>query len=83
MTEQESRALNVGDRVCWNGEEREAGIILATDKETVSVEWQDGDCGIFYRTGKRIANLQRLPLPVNSRRTGDPLDAQGDEYEPT
>jgi hypothetical protein len=42
MTDEQSRALKVGDRVCFNGEQADSGTVKATNGKYVTIKWQDG-----------------------------------------
>jgi hypothetical protein len=42
MTSKQSRALKVGDRVCWNGEQADSGTITAIEHRFVVIKWRDG-----------------------------------------
>jgi hypothetical protein len=42
MTGSQSRALKVGDRVCWNGERSDSGTVIAIEHRFVIIEWRDG-----------------------------------------
>jgi hypothetical protein len=42
MTGEQSRALKVGERVCWNGEQADSGIVTAIEHRFVVIKWRDG-----------------------------------------
>jgi small-conductance mechanosensitive channel len=42
MTGKQSRALKVGDRVCFNGDESDRGTVKATNAKYVTIKWRDG-----------------------------------------
>jgi hypothetical protein len=42
MTAEQSRALKVGDRVCWNGDRADSGTVTAIEHRFVIIEWWDG-----------------------------------------
>ena len=37
-----SKLLKVGDRVCFNGEQSDRGVITATQARYVTIKWDDG-----------------------------------------
>jgi hypothetical protein len=42
MTSEQSRALKVSDRVCWNGEQADSGTVTAIEHRFVVINWRDG-----------------------------------------
>jgi hypothetical protein len=42
MTGEQSRALKVGDRVCFNGEQADSGTVTAIEHRFVIIKWRDG-----------------------------------------
>ena len=42
MTGSQSKALKVGDRVCWNISTTDLGTIVGTAWNEVSIDWDDG-----------------------------------------
>jgi hypothetical protein len=42
MTGDQSRALKVGDRVCFNGEQADSGTVTAIEHRFVIIKWRDG-----------------------------------------
>jgi hypothetical protein len=43
MTGEESRKLNVGDRVSWRGDVTNRGTIKGKSWSGVTIDWDDGD----------------------------------------
>ena len=43
MTGDESRKLEVGDRVRWKGDATNQGTVRATSWSGVTIDWDDGD----------------------------------------
>jgi hypothetical protein len=43
MTGEESRKLELGDRVCWQGDAKNQGAIKAKSWSGVTIDWDDGD----------------------------------------
>ena len=48
MTPDESRALNVGDRVYWLDDKRDQGTVIERDWSGLSIKWDRGASPIFY-----------------------------------
>jgi hypothetical protein len=42
MTGDQSRALRVGDRVCWGVTTTDLGTVVGTTWSGVTIEWDDG-----------------------------------------
>lgn len=45
MTEQQSKRLNIGDRVIWNGDPHDAGTVVDCGYAAVVVTWDNGQTG--------------------------------------
>jgi hypothetical protein len=59
MTGDESRQLNVGDRICWNADRTDHGTIIEKNWAGVTIEWDN-------RSGQAIlhndmAHVERMP----------------------
>jgi hypothetical protein len=42
MTGNQSRLLQVGDRVCWEGSATDVGTVIGTAWSGVTIDWDDG-----------------------------------------
>ena len=42
MTGEQSRLLNVGDRVCWEASATDLGTVVGTAWSGVTIDWDDG-----------------------------------------
>ena len=42
MTGDQSRFLNIGDRVFWNADKNDKGTVTATHARYVTINWDDG-----------------------------------------
>ena len=43
MTGEQSRLLNVGDRVCWGESTTDCGTVVKTSWSDVTINWDNGD----------------------------------------
>ena len=41
MTGEQSRLLNVGDRVCWKADKNDQGIVTETNWAGVTIKWDN------------------------------------------
>jgi hypothetical protein len=41
MTGEESRALTIGDRVCWQSDNADRGIVAETNWAGISIKWDN------------------------------------------
>jgi hypothetical protein len=48
MTPDESRNLNVGQRVAWHDRSTDKGTVIATDWSGVKIAWDDGKEQFFH-----------------------------------
>jgi hypothetical protein len=42
MTDEQSRLLKVGNRVCFNGDQTDRGKVIATQARYITIKWEDG-----------------------------------------
>jgi hypothetical protein len=59
MTGDQSRALKVGDRVCWGVTITDLGTVVATSWSEVSITWDDGEAGSVSHND--MAKVERVP----------------------
>jgi hypothetical protein len=57
MTGNQSRALKVGDRVCWGGTTTDLGTVTGTSWSEVIIVWDDGDSSSMSHND--MANVER------------------------
>jgi hypothetical protein len=62
VTGDDSRQLNVGDRVCWNADSKDRGTIIETNWASVTIKWDN-------RTEQAIphnnmAHVERVPTKL-------------------
>ena len=58
----ESRQLNVGDRVSWNADPKDQGAITETNWAGVSVRWDNrSEQAILYND---MARVERMPTKL-------------------
>jgi hypothetical protein len=62
MTGDQSRALSVGDRVCWNTDQNDQGTVTEKNWAGVTVKWDNrGDQAILHND---MAQVERVPTKV-------------------
>jgi hypothetical protein len=59
MTGNQSRALIVGDRVCWGDTTTDLGTITGTSWSEVIIVWDDGDSSSMSHND--MAQVERVP----------------------
>jgi hypothetical protein len=59
MTGDQSRALKVGDRVCWGVTITDLGTVVATSWSEVTITWDDGEAGSVSHND--MAKVERVP----------------------
>jgi hypothetical protein len=60
MTGDQSRLLNVGDRVCWNGDRNDQGTVTEKNWAGVTVRWDNrGEQSILHND---MAQVDRVPV---------------------
>jgi hypothetical protein len=62
MTGDQSRLLNVGDRVCWGATTTDQGTVIATAWSGVTISWDDGETNTVRHND--MAQVQRVPVKV-------------------
>jgi hypothetical protein len=50
MLTEESKALELGQPVSWNGSRKHTGIVLSVDWSGVEIDWSDGKCEYRHHT---------------------------------
>jgi hypothetical protein len=63
MTNEQSRKLKPGTRVCYNGDLADLGTVKATKTRYVTVKWDDG-----HRSFTGHKNMTRVDLVLKRRR---------------
>jgi hypothetical protein len=59
MTGEQSRALKVGDRVCWDDSLSDRGKVIAVSWSAVTIEWEDGLTASIEHND--MGRIQRAP----------------------
>jgi hypothetical protein len=62
MTPQESRNLNIGDRVYWQNEATDQGEIVGRDWSGVQINWDHGKTTYYYHND--MSEMTLLPTVV-------------------
>lgn len=62
MTAEQSRNLNVGQRVSWRGDDQDRGIVVERDWSGVRINWDNGKTSFYHH------NDMRDVAPVISRK---------------
>ena len=60
MTGEQSRLLNVGDRVCWEASATDLGTVAGTAWGGVTVDWDDGHSNSVRHND--MAQVERVPV---------------------
>jgi hypothetical protein len=60
MTGDQSRLLNVGDRVCWGTTTTDQGTVIATSWSEVTISWDDGEASSVSHND--MAKVERAPV---------------------
>ena len=53
MTLEESRNLNIGDRVCWQNDTKDRGEIVERDWSGVRIKWESGKTTYYHHNDMR------------------------------
>ena len=62
MTGDQSRLLNVGDRVCWNADRNDQGTVTEKNWAGVTVKWDNrSEQSILHND---MAQVERVPAKV-------------------
>jgi hypothetical protein len=60
MTNEQSRKLSVGARVCFNGDQADIGSVTAVQARYVTIKWNDGHQSFTgHGEMKRVALVKR------------------------
>jgi hypothetical protein len=62
MTGEQSRFLEVGDRVCWKASATDQGTVVGTSWSGVTINWDDGEASSVSHND--MANIERVPVKV-------------------
>jgi hypothetical protein len=61
MTDEQSRALKVGDRVCWQKDEADQGVVTEANWAGVTIKWNDrGEQTILHNDMAQIERVVNL-----------------------
>jgi hypothetical protein len=60
MTGDQSRALKVGDRVCWGTKTTDLGTVIGTSWSEVTIDWDNGESNSVSHND--MAQVQRVPM---------------------
>jgi hypothetical protein len=63
MTGNESRALRVGDRVCWGETKTDLGTVVGTAWNGVTIDWDDGHTTSIQHND--MAQVGPVPTKIN------------------
>ncbi len=53
MTAEQSRNLNVGQRVSWLGNDQDRGIVVERDWSGVKINWDNGKTSFYHHNDMR------------------------------
>jgi hypothetical protein len=59
MTPEQSKKLKVGDRVCFNGDKKDGGKVIATNANYVTIKWADGHQSYSGHKGMKRVELAK------------------------
>ena len=62
MTGDQSRALDVGDRVRWGASITDLGTVVGTSWSGVTIDWDDGHTTSIQHND--MAHVERVPMKV-------------------
>jgi hypothetical protein len=62
MTDDQSRLLNVGDRVCWKDIATDLGTVTATAWSGVTISWDNGHTASIQHND--MTQVERVPVKV-------------------
>jgi hypothetical protein len=60
MTGDQSRTLEVGDRVCWGDTTTDLGTVVGASWSGVTIAWDDGDSNSVGHND--MAKVERVPI---------------------
>jgi hypothetical protein len=60
MTPEESRKLNIGDRVYWQDEAKDQGEIVGKDWSGVQIKWDKGEVTYYHHND--MGRVKLLPF---------------------
>ena len=60
MTPEQSRNLNVGERVSWLGDDQDRGVVVERDWSGVKISWDNGKTSFYHHNDMRDI----APLPT-------------------
>ena len=62
MTGTQSRALKIDDRVCWNSDKNDLGIVIETNWAGVTIKWDNrSEQAILHND---MSQVERVPINV-------------------
>jgi hypothetical protein len=67
VTNDQSRRLKVGNRVCWKGDITDMGTITGNEWSGVVIEWDDGRTSSIHHND--MAGVERAPANLNVTRS--------------
>jgi hypothetical protein len=62
MTPEQSRKLNIGDRVCWQDEAKDHGEIVERDWSGVKIKWDTGKATYYHHND--MGSVRLMPTVV-------------------
>ena len=62
MTPEQSRNLKVGQRVSWQGDEADRGVIVERDWSGVGIKWDNGKVSFYHHNDMR--EIAAAPLKI-------------------
>jgi hypothetical protein len=62
MTGEQSRHLNIGDRICWHNDQSDQGTITEKNWAGVTIEWDNrGRQAMLHND---MAHIERVPTKI-------------------
>ena len=62
MTGEQSRLLNVGDRVCWKADKNDQGSVTETNWAGVTIKWDNRTEQVILHND--MVQVERAPMKV-------------------
>ena len=62
MTGEQSRLLNVGDRVCWKADKNDQGTVTETNWAGVTIKWDNRTEQVILHND--MVQVERAPMKV-------------------
>jgi hypothetical protein len=62
VTGDQSRLLNVGDRICWGATTTDLGTIVATSWREVTISWDGGEVTTIQHND--MGRVERVPTKM-------------------